>query len=211
MQPLKIGPFEKHVDRYEAWFERNRFAYESEIQAVRVLLPQRGVGLEIGVGSGRFAAPLSVRIGIEPSRAMAIVAQKREIQVIQAVAEALPFREGEFDFALIITTLCFLSEVGVSLQEAHRVLKRSGSLIVGFVDRESPLGQLYQSGKDESLFYRDAQFYSVGEVVSFMKNAGFEGFVFTQTIFQDLRRIQSAEAVRPGYGDGSFVVVRGMK
>jgi SAM-dependent methyltransferase len=210
MHQPKIGPFEKHVDRYEAWFERNRFAYESELRAVRGLVPQRGVGVEIGVGSGRFAAPLSVKIGIEPSIAMAIAAQKRGIQVIRAVAEALPFRYGQFDFALIITTLCFLTDVVVSLQEAHRVLKRSGYLIVGSVDRESPLGQMYRR-QEESLFYREAQFYSVQEVVSFMSNAGFQTFVFAQTIFHDLRRLQSAEAVRPGYGEGSFVVVRGVK
>jgi len=53
----KIAPFEAHRNRYEQWFEDNRFAYEAEIEAVRLLLPKGGEGLEVGVGTGRFAVP----------------------------------------------------------------------------------------------------------------------------------------------------------
>ena len=107
----KIGPFEKHADRYEQWFERNRYAYQSELQAVKSLLPPRGIGIEIGVGSGRFAAPLGIQIGRERSTATAMVARQRGIQVVQAVAEALPFMDGTFDYALMVTTLCFRDDV----------------------------------------------------------------------------------------------------
>src|SRR5512138_1468145 len=62
-----INSFNNNVERYEAWFTENPFAYVSELHAVRALLPQ-GSGLEIGVGTGRFAAPLGIRKGIEPSR-----------------------------------------------------------------------------------------------------------------------------------------------
>ena len=87
----KIKPFEEHVDRYEEWFVRNRFAYKSKLQAIRVMLPEGGTGIEIGVGTGRFAAPLGIKLGIEPSKAMRQIAQrKRAIEVICGVAEALP-------------------------------------------------------------------------------------------------------------------------
>ena len=55
--------------RYEAWFTRNPAAYHSELLAVRALLPWQGLGLEIGAGTGRFAAPLGVTVGVDPSRA----------------------------------------------------------------------------------------------------------------------------------------------
>jgi len=208
----KIGPFEKYAERYEEWFERNRSAYQSELQAVRSLLPpERGIGIEIGVGTGRFAAPLGLQLGIEPSTAMAMVARQRGIQVVQAVAEALPFMDGTFDFALMVTTLCFLDDVGISFREAHRVLRCGGFLLVGFIDRESPLGRVYQRHKNESPFYTEARFYSVQEVVSFMESAGFKGFDFAQTIFRDLRSLQTPEPVRQGYGEGSFVVLRARK
>lgn len=66
----RIEPFEKHTDRYEAWFERHDAAYLSELLALRPFVPLCGRGLEIGVGSGRFAAPLGVQVGIDPSKAM---------------------------------------------------------------------------------------------------------------------------------------------
>ena len=37
---------------------------------IRELLPERGEGLGVGVGTGRFAVPLGVRVGVEPSRTM---------------------------------------------------------------------------------------------------------------------------------------------
>jgi len=58
---MKIEPFEKYTQKYEDWFERNRFAYESELQAVRAMLPKEGIGVEIGVGSGKFAVPLNIK------------------------------------------------------------------------------------------------------------------------------------------------------
>ena len=207
----KIGPFEKYAGRYEEWFERNRSAYQSELQAVKSLLPPRGIGIEIGVGTGRFAGPLGLQIGIEPSKAMAMVARRRGIQVVQVVAEALPFMDGRFDFALMVTTLCFLDDVEVSFQEAHRVLRCGGSLVVGFIDPQSHLGQVYERRKNESPFYREARFYSVQEVVWSMENAGFGDFASVQTICHDLHGLRNPEPVRPGYGEGSFVVLRGTK
>jgi hypothetical protein len=78
-------PFDEHTDRYEAWFETYEHAYESEIEALdeaarttrkdteedsRTTRTDLGQGVEIGVGSGRFAAPLGLPLGIDPSERM---------------------------------------------------------------------------------------------------------------------------------------------
>lgn len=207
----RIEPFEKHPLQYEQWFDRHKFAYESELQAIKKLLPQRGNGLEIGVGSGRFAAPLGIKLGLEPSRKMMEIAQGRGIEVIGGVGESLPFRNSQFDFATMVTTICFLDNVEVAFNEAYRILKPGGCLIIGFIDKDSSIGQLYQQHKDENVFYRIATFYSVDEVVSHLKMAGFKSFNFTQTIFHDLAEIKGIEPVRDGYGEGSFVVVKAVK
>ena len=175
-------PFDEHFDEYENWFEINRFAYESELLAVRALLPQSGDGMEIGVGSGQFAEPLGIRLGIEPSAKMREAAQRRGVDVIDGVAEDLPFDDSQFDFALMVTTICFLDDVEMGIKEAYRVIKNGGSHIIGFVDKTSNLGQLYLKHKNESVFYKQATFYSTGEVITFLEKAGFSKFSFVQTI-----------------------------
>ena len=50
--------------------------------------------MEIGVGSGRFAQPLGVKIGIDPSRNMLKFAKERGIQVIRGGGENLPFKDN---------------------------------------------------------------------------------------------------------------------
>lgn len=208
---MSTDPFEEHVDLYERWFEKNHLAYESELRAVASLLPHGGVGIEIGVGTGRFAAPLGIRLGVEPSEPMAAIARQRGIEVIQGVAESLPFAGARFEFALMVVTLCFVDDAPLSIQEAYRVLKDGGWLIVGFIDRQSPLGRRYQNRKVESVFYRDARFYSADEVIGLMQTAGFREFSSVQTLFQDGLQIQTPDPVRPGHGQGSFVVLRGTK
>lgn len=207
----RVKSFEKNVDRYEAWFDRNQAAYQSELEALRTLLPKNGKGLEVGVGTGRFAAPLGVRVGVDPSPAMAKVAMERGIEVRFGVGENLPCKDSSFDFILLVTTICFLDDVSAALREAYRVLTAGGYILVGFINRESTLGKVYEKRKQESEFYRDATFLSVNEVVHHLKQAGFCDFVFRQTIFQNPTEMKQPDPVRSGYSDGSFVVARAKK
>ena len=88
----KIGPFEKYSDRYDEWFETHSDIYHAELEAIRQLMPfPQGKGLEVGVGSGKFAIPLGIKIGVEPSENMAVKAEKQGIQVFRHVAEKLQF------------------------------------------------------------------------------------------------------------------------
>ena len=208
---VKFEPFENYSKKYDEWFDKNRFIYESELQAVKELLPISKNGIEVGVGSGRFAAPLGIKLGLDPSRKMGKIAEKRGIKVIEGVAESLPFPDSHFDFILMVTTICFLDDVEKAFKEANRVLKPKGYLIIGFIDAESPMGKLYKKHKNESTFYKDATFYSVKKVVSNMRKAYFRGFSFRQTLFQPSDKIKAIESVKKGYGDGSFIVIKGTK
>ena len=60
--------FEDHAGDYDQWFDEHGDVYKAQIRMLRAAIPDRGRGLEIGVGIGRFAAPFCIRCGIDPSR-----------------------------------------------------------------------------------------------------------------------------------------------
>jgi SAM-dependent methyltransferase len=207
----RIAPFETYPDRYERWFIKHEYAYKSELRAVKNQVPEGKFGLEIGVGSGRFAAPLGIDLGVEPSRKMRMIAKKKKIKVIDAIAENLPFKNNIFDFILMVTTICFLDDIEASFREVFRILKEKGSFIIGFIDRNSAIGKKYEKNKESNVFYRVADFYSVEEVIDVLKKMNFRNFSFNQTIFHPLSAIKEKEEIKKGYGEGSFVTIKAIK
>ena len=204
----KTESFEKHSDAYEEWFEKNRDLYEAELEAVRQLIPFPGAeGMEVGVGSGKFAAPLGIAIGVEPSEKMTIKARKQGINVYPGVAEDLPFPDGRFDFVLMVTTICFVDDVLQSFREVFRVLKPGACIIIGFVDKESKLGRHYSEKREESKFYREATFFSAQEVLKYLEEAGFRPEGIKQTLIPGA----PPETILDGFGQGAFVIIKGVK
>jgi len=199
--------FEAHHQRYEAWFEKHEAAYISELLALRPFVPWEGRGIEIGVGSGRFAGPLGVQVGVDPSPAMLVYAAARGIEVVQGTAENLPFVAGSFDHAMVVTTICFVDSPAGMLAEARRVLKPGGRLVIGFIDRESALGQDYLAHQAENVFYRDATFYSSDEVAQLLLETGFSISAWGQTLAHSLSETREIESLRPGRGQCAFVVI----
>jgi len=204
----RVSPFVHHHRHYDEWFHRHRGAYLSELLAVRALLPWNGRGLEIGVGTARFAAPLGVEFGIDPTGEMLDYARRRGVCVARAVAESLPFADSVFDYVLIVTTICFVDNARTMLKEAARVLRPGGTIVIGLIDRESPLGQYYISHQAENVFYRDATFFSAAEVEALLKEADFDDLAWVQTLEAPLSEVCEIEPVKAGTGRGAFLTVR---
>nr|WP_320013774.1 hypothetical protein [uncultured Desulfobacter sp.] len=56
----KIESFEKYSEAYDQWFDKHPDFYAAEIETIRRLIPSAGAeGMEVGVGSGKFAVPHS--------------------------------------------------------------------------------------------------------------------------------------------------------
>jgi len=211
MDYKNIQIFEELAAEYDAWFDRHRLIYASELQALQKCVPPAGRGLEIGAGSGRFALPLGVRVGVEPAGTMARIARKRGLEVLRAIAGELPFKEQSYDFVLLVTVLCFLPDPPGALREATRVLQPGGRIIIGMIDRDSPLGQVYEVKKQESNFYRHAQFYPVTQALEWLQTLGYENCMTYQTIFRNFPEITGLEPVKAGHGQGGFVVISARK
>ncbi|HID79554.1 MAG TPA: class I SAM-dependent methyltransferase [Aquifex aeolicus] len=201
----KITPFEKFTKDYENWFEKNFYLYQSELKVLKLLLEEIAFekALEIGVGSGRFAKPLGVKFGVDPSPKMVKIAAKRGIKVVLGEAEHLPFKSETFDLVLMVTTICFVENLPQSIGETNRVLKKGGYFLVGFVDKNSLLGKLYEKKKNKSRFYKEAKFFSSEEVIKITeKNSQMVFLKAKQTIFGSENKLYP---VLEGLGKGSFV------
>ncbi|MEJ2720450.1 MAG: class I SAM-dependent methyltransferase [bacterium] len=204
----KIAPFDQYPNEYDRWFEDHRWAYLSELAAVRHFIPAGKRGIEIGIGTGRFALPLGIREGVEPSPVMRSISKRNGLLVFNGTAEKLPLTDHSYDFALMVTTVCFVDDVTESFNEVNRILGPGGRFIVGLVDKKSALGAEYQRKQQSNRFYRVANFYSTDEVIAYLFNTAFGDIEVVQTVFGDLRSIREVQAFKEGYGEGGFVVIK---
>ncbi len=203
--------FDEYALEYDAWFDDHSFAYQSEIEAIKYFIPGNTVGIEIGAGTGRFSIPFGVNIGVEPSKPMAAIARSRGMNIHIACAEKLPFDSGSFGFVLLVTTICFVDDIRLTLREAHRVLKPEGKIIIGFVDKNSFLGKIYEAQKDSDKFYKKAKFYSTSEIIKLVEQTDFSGIETCQTIFSNPEEMTEPDIIKNGSGEGAFVVVSAVK
>lgn len=210
---LQTEIFNNNVEAYEAWYDNYPEVFQSEVAAIReqlLKLPEDIYGIEVGLGTGRFSQALGIKEGIEPSKEMAKKAIKKGIEIMKGVAEKLPYRDYHFDFILFVT-ICHLDNLKAALNEAHRVLKPKGSIIIAFLDKEQTIAHQYEEKRQRSTFFKNATYYSVDKVRDLLKKAKFKDLEFNQTLFGELNEIKNVQTPKDGYGEGSFVVVKAVK
>jgi SAM-dependent methyltransferase len=202
-----IDHFEETWKDYDAWYETHPALYQSEMAALRPVVPS-GAGLEIGVGTGRFAAPLGVRFGLDPAIHMLQLAQRRGVLAVQGLGENLPFRDESFDFVQIVFVLEFIEHPHFFLKEAARSLRQGGSLILGFINRESRWGQYYVQDPSHRDHFHPP---SPQEMLRIFDEIGLEFRESFQTLFQAPPDIGEEEEPMAGFGRGGFVVLAATK
>lgn len=157
-----------NAENYENWYTtpRGRWIAETEFALMMDLLgPQTGASLlDVGSGTGQFSrrfaqAGLDV-VSLDPSSDMLAIARDRapHLPRVRGTALALPFRDLSFDYAVAVTSLCFIEPPARALAELWRV-SRLG-VILGLLNRRSLLHVL----KHDRGGYRGARWDRAGDV-----------------------------------------------
>lgn len=177
-----IEIFERYWMRYDSWYDRNRDLFLKELELIRRNVGSFKMGLDVGVGTGRFARELGIGIGVDLSVSMLRLARSRGIEVVRANAENLPFKRV-FDLVLLAFTLCFLENPMHVFKSIRNVLKPGGNLVICTVPGESRLAEEYRSRRDNP-FYSNAKFYNTSRIIEMVESCGFN---VVKVEFEDLK------------------------
>jgi SAM-dependent methyltransferase len=158
--------------------------------------------LEVGTGPGRLAAALHERgcrvWAVDPSAEMLEQARANvpvQVGLKQARAEALPFKDGWFERAVMRMTVHLLDRPR-ALAELHRVLRPGGRLVIATHDPET-----FASGWLTRFFPSIAvidgkRFPSEHELLAELSTAGFDAVVERLDQPVELSREQALAKVR---------------
>lgn len=170
--------FAQEAQRYDDWYDSPEGGplYRAELETLEPMVGgSPGPGIEIGVGSGRFAGPLGVKYGVDPVIEPLRIARTRGVQSVVGLGEDLPFSHGAFDMTLFVFTLCFVQDPVAAMREAARVTSGGGKLILGVIPADGPLGRHYQELADAGhRIYRTAHFYTRQDLYELLEGAGLE-------------------------------------
>jgi ubiquinone/menaquinone biosynthesis C-methylase UbiE len=126
--PITITVGEEFDSISEIYDSTRRAATEAELKAVSSELSECRTILDVGVGTGRFAKPLSDRgfeiVGIDISRKMMSKARQKGVQnLIIADAHNMPFKDQSFDASIIVHVLHLVFDWLSVVREMGRVTK----------------------------------------------------------------------------------------
>ena len=139
--------FDRVADRYDATRRLSPEAERATLDVLTAELRPRGRCLEIGVGTGRIAIPVS-RAGIdlvgldlsEPMlrRLVHNAGGRRPFPLVRGDATALPFRDAAVGGALVAHVLHLIPHWSSALAELVRVVRPGGSVVavVGQIPHE---------------------------------------------------------------------------
>lgn len=122
---------------YDRLSSRTEESFGAELKR-KLLANVRGRVLEIGVGTGLsfpHYPPVEALVAVDPSEPMLRRARHRaaglgrEVELVEAPAEALPFESDSFDTVVSLAVLCTVDDQARALSEVRRVLRPGGRLV----------------------------------------------------------------------------------
>lgn len=233
---MNQNSFDEYAAEYDSWFLENINVLYSELKLVAHFLHDADNIFSVGCGSGLFESLLAkefdikITKGIEPSTGMSEIARKRGIDVEVSAAEIYDFGTSRYDTILFNGTPGYISDLGKAFRKAYNALNPKGKLIVIDIPKESSYGLLYNLAKavgtwDHPLlknihpknpypieFVNMANWRTTEEKITLLKEAGFSGFRFAQTLVNHpLYSNNNVEEPIEGFDKGDYVAICAIK
>lgn len=209
-----VKAFDQVAGFYDDWYShpQGRQVFKAELKALESLIPDSGLGLEVGAGTGVFAESLTEEnrkiICLDPSGAMLAKAKERKMPAIMGVGEHIPITERAVGFAYMVTTLEFLENPVTALKQVRETTKKAAPLTILFINADSAWGSLYRRiGIKGDPVFRYARLRSLREVHEMLVEAGYviQGCVGTLTTGPEELDV-GGELKEPGPETGVIVV-----
>ncbi len=223
--------FDGYAAQYDSWFMENENLFNSEL-----LLYKKALGdisgkrvLSVGCGSGLFESMIENKNieGIEPSRDMGAIAEKRGINVIAyGVIEEVALEDDAYDIIYFNGSSSYIDDLSPVYEKCAKALKKGGKIVLLDVPKESAFGFMYLLAKAVGTFdhpslngvmpaspyplelVNTGVWHSTEEKIQVLKKIGFQNFHFYQTLLQNpMYTNNKVEDVVEGYTSGGYVAI----
>lgn len=169
-----------------SWFDRFARPYDwlmpgTDVDALRagLSMAERDIErvLDVGGGSGRATRVLKgpERIVVDASAGMLAQARRHGLEGLQADAGHLPVRDETVDAILVVDALHHIPDQVGALEEAARVLRPGGVLVVREFDRATLPGRLLV-GAEHAIGF-DSSFFTPDELAAAVDRAGLDSAI----------------------------------
>ncbi len=223
--------FDGYANKYDEWFMVNDNLFTSELRLYKKVLGDISGKklLSVGCGSGLFESYIdSSNIeGIEPSKDMGEIAEKRGINIIKyGLIEDVDLPDETYDIIYFNGSSSYMEDLTSVYKKSLKAVKKGGKLILLDVPKESAFGFMYLLGKSlntydhkylegamPSLPYplalaSSGVWHSTEEKIEVLKNLGVEKFSFYQTLVKNpMYTNEEPEEVIEGYKSGGYVAI----
>jgi demethylmenaquinone methyltransferase/2-methoxy-6-polyprenyl-1,4-benzoquinol methylase len=162
-----------HFDIVSRFYDRVlRYRGEEKLLDLLQARPSERI-LDIGGGTGRVSQIFGcdyVVIVCDLSWGMLRQARRKGIITCRGLAEYLPFADGSFDRALMVDAFHHFRDQHAAAQEALRVLRPGGRLVIEEPNVRHWAVRLIALG--EKLLFMRSHFYSIADLVCVFERAG---------------------------------------
>ena len=165
--------------------------------------------------------------GIEPSRDMGAIAEKRGVNVVAFGAiEDVELEENAYDVIYLNGSSSYMEDLTRAFDVCKKALKPNGTFISLDVPKESAFGFMYLLAKEVGTFDHPflngvmpklpyphelccaGVWHSTEEKINVLKALGFHDFDFYQTLLKNpMYTNEDVEDVVPGYQSGGYVAI----